>query len=472
MPVRLRITFLFVLLVMIILGLVCVGIYYFSITARASSIKTRLTNRAHTTARLLKQREIFDQRLVQRIDSLTTIALKNKTVEAYDYNNNKIYSYSDMPGDTLHVDQDILDDARVNGTRFFEIGDKEAVAFYYSGNQHRIVVVSAAEDVDGKQSLRTLFKILLVSFLAGNAIVFIAGYFFSARLLQPIKKIASDVEDISAQNLARRIKTGKSKDEWFQLASTLNRLLNRLQESFELQRRFISNASHELSTPLTSISSQLEVSLQRDREAPEYKKVMQSIYQDVRHMSKLTQTLLEFAKASGDPGGLEISLVRIDEIILRLLSEMAKINSNYIVSIEFGNLPEDEESLLVFGNETLLLTAIKNIVLNACKYSDDQKALVILEIEKKILKITISDHGKGIPEAELKTIFQPFYRVEDNVSSHGFGLGLSLAERIIKLHKGSIEVRSQLNVGTKFFIFLPPAQLLDKGESNEILMKN
>ena len=189
-------------------------------------------------------------------------------------------------------------------------------------------------------------------------------------------------------------------------------------------------------------------------------------------MSKLTQTLLEFAKASGDTGGLEINLVRIDEIILRLPSEMAKANSNYIVSIEFKSLPEDEESLLVFGNETLLLTAIKNIVLNACKYSNNQRAFVVLEIAERMLKVTISDDGKGIPEAELKTIFQPFYRVEDNVSSHGFGLGLSLAERIIKLHKGSVEVRSQLNVGTDFMIFLPPAQLLNTGNSNEILIHN
>jgi two-component system, OmpR family, sensor histidine kinase ArlS len=99
-----------------------------------------------------------------------------------------------------------------------------------------------------------------------------------------------------------------------------------LQESFELQRRFISNASHELSTPLTSISSQLEVAFQRDREASEYRQTMQSIYQDVSNMSKLTKTLLEFAKASGDPGGIEIHLVRLDEIILRIPAELSKVN--------------------------------------------------------------------------------------------------------------------------------------------------
>jgi two-component system, OmpR family, sensor histidine kinase ArlS len=456
MPARLRITLLFVLIVVIILGLVCGGVYYFSYSARINVIKTRLTNRAVTTARLLAQRETFDQRLVQRIDSLTTIAQKNKTVQAYDYENNKIYNYSDIPGDTLHIETDVLDDARVNGSSFFNIGDKEVVAYHYADENARMVVVSAAEDVDGKQGLQTLRNILLLSFLVGTAIVFISGYVFSARLLRPIARIAADVEDISALNLSRRIKTGRSKDEWERLASTLNRLLNRLQESFELQRRFIANASHELSTPLTSISSQLEVSLQRERDAADYRAVMQSIHQDVRHMNKLTQTLLAFAKASGDAGGLEIKPVRMDEILLHIPAEMAKINQGYSVLLRFDELPENESDLMVFGNETLLLTAIKNIVVNACKYSEEHRATVKLEIKEKKIIISIADKGRGIPPGELKTIFQPFYRVE-NTEKEGFGLGLSLAERIIKLHKGTISVESSVNEGTCFYIFLPMA---------------
>ena len=153
--------------------------------------------------------------------------------------------------------------------------------------------------MDGKETLARLRDILLLSFLVGNIFVLVSGYVFSQRLLRPIKQISEDVAEISAQNLARRIHTGTTNDEWFQLSSTLNELLNRLQDSFELQRRFISNASHELSTPLTSILSQLEISLQRQREAGEYRTVMHSIYQDVQLMSQLTQTLLEFAKASG-----------------------------------------------------------------------------------------------------------------------------------------------------------------------------
>jgi signal transduction histidine kinase len=460
MPVRLRITLLFALLVFIILSIVCTGIYYFSYTARLDTIKKRLTNRAITTARLLSQKEIFSQRLVQRIDSLTTIALTNKTVQAYDYKNNKIYNYSDLPGDTLNISNDILDDTRFKGNIYFSVRNKEAIAFHYVDNKSRIVIISAGEDEDGQETLSRLLKILVISFLIGNIFVLAVGYLFSRGLLQPIRKITDDVAEISAQNLARRIQTGQTKDEWYHLSHTLNDLLDRLQESFELQRRFISNASHELSTPLTSISSQLEVSLQKERVAEDYKKVMQSIYQDVRHMSNLTQTLLEFAKASGNTGGLEINLVRMDEIILQLPAEIVKINNAYSIILQFDDLPEDEENLLVFGNETLLLTAIKNIVVNACKYSENHQATVHLKMQDQSILIIIEDQGAGIPKEELAKIFQPFYRVEEHRTTGGFGLGLSLAERIIKLHKGTIEVASEKGKGTIFYLSLPPARNL------------
>ncbi len=457
MPVRLRITLLFSLFAFIILGIVCSGIYYFSYQARLKSITNRLTNRAITTARLLSQQGVFDKEVVRRIDSLTTISLQKKTVQAYDYQNERIYTYSDLPGDTLQIDKDVLNNARVNERYYFVTGLKEAVAYHYIDNNARIVVVTAAQDVEGKRNLAALSKILLASLLIGILFVLICGYFFSRSLLRPIKKISEDAAEISAHNLARRIKTGTTKDEWFQLADTLNQLLNRLQESFELQRRFISNASHELSTPLTAISSQLQVTLLRERDANEYKRIMHSIYQDVQHMSKLTQTLLELAKTSGNKGGLEISLVRLDEIILRLPAEAAKFNSNYIVKLSFHDMPEDEKQMLVFGNETLLLTAIKNIVINGCKYSDDHTANVGLHVNKSELLITVEDKGIGIPEDKLSTIFQPFYRLEENANTEGFGLGLSLADRIIKLHKGKISVQSKTGTGTTFFIRFPSA---------------
>lgn len=461
MPVRVRITLIFSLLVFIILAIVCSGVYYFSYQTRINNIKTRLTNRAITTARLLSQREIFGRSLVQRIDSSTTLSFKKKSLQAYNYQNRRVYRYSDEPNDTVHVDSKILDEARVKGSVFFTEGKREVVAYHYTDNNSRIIIVVAGDDVEGKESLKNLAEILLLSFLVGNIFVLISGYFFSKGLLLPIKNISKDVAEISAQNLTRRIKAGKSKDEWHQLSVTLNDLLNRLQESFDMQRRFISNASHELSTPLTAIMSQLEVNLQRERSAEEYKKVLQSIYQDVQHLIKLTQTLLEFAKASGNPGGLEISLVRIDEIILSLPAEASKINSLYTVKIEFDNLPEEEEDLLVFGNEPLLFTAINNIVINACKYSNDHQANVKLNVSGNAIFIEVKDRGKGISSSELEKIFQPFYRIEENRSEGGFGLGLSLAGRIIKMHKGNIHVASEPGRGTTFRIWLPGAKSLE-----------
>ncbi len=457
MPVRLRLTFLFTGLAMLILFVVCGSIYYFSDELRTNNIERRLTNRAITTAKLLTQKETFDSKQVQKIDSLTTMALKAKVVQAYSSENEKIYSYSDLPGDSLEINKDILNDARTNRSKFFRLGNKEVVAYHYSDNHTKIVVISAAEDVDGKNALESLKKILLLSFFLGSVFVLLTGFFFSTRLLLPIKKITADVEEISAQNLTRRIKKGTSNDEWYKLTDTLNRLLNRLQESFEFQKRFISNASHELSTPLTSISSQLEVTLQKDRSPEDYRQVMHSLYQDVKHMSKLTQTLLEFAKASGTGEGLEMDLMRVDEIILRLPSEIARINKQYRVTIEFGKLPRDEEQLLVFGNEILLLMAIRNIVLNGCKYSDDHHTSVLLKIKNKTLQIIITDKGRGIPEKEIENIFQPFYRVKQTHSTEGFGLGLSLALLIITMHKGDIEVFSKPDKGSEFRVSLPIA---------------
>jgi signal transduction histidine kinase len=202
----------------------------------------------------------------------------------------------------------------------------------------------------------------------------------------------------------------------------------------------------------------LEVSLQKSRDAQQYRRVMESVYQDVRQLSKLTQTLLEFAQASGDPGGLNILPVRMDEILMSLPGEMKKSNPEYLVVLSFDDMPADEQKLIVFGNAELLFTAIKNIVSNACKYSDDHKAVIKLKAEGETITIAIIDKGMGISEPELKYIFQPFYRVNTATQQSGFGLGLSLANRIIKLHKGNISVTSTPGEGTEFLITVPTAK--------------
>ena len=182
---------------------------------------------------------------------------------------------------------------------------------------------------------------------------------------------------------------------------------------------------------------------------------MHSVYQDARHLGKLTQTLLEFATVSGTAGGIEIKPVRIDEVLMRLPAEISKMHGKYSVTLDFANLSADEDDLLVFGNSELLFTAMENIVSNACKYSKSANATVKLSVSKNEIMVAISDDGKGIPENELQNIFQPFYRTEDSRATTGFGVGLPLVNRIIKLHKGRIEVSSAVGKGTTFFVHLP-----------------
>lgn len=440
------------------MSIVCGSVYYISANERVKTIKTRLTNRAITIGRLLSRRETFDPNLIRQFDSLTAVSMKEKLIQVYDSNEHELYRYSDVPGDNVSVDRKTLDNLKEGDEQiYFKNGNKEAVAYRYDDNNYKVFIISAANDQDGRLNLARLKTILLLGFIMGIVSALIIGFIFSQRLLHPIKKIANDVSDISVQNLTRRVSAGKVKDEWHSLANTFNQLLDKLQEGFELQRRFISNASHELSTPLTSISSQLEVILEKDRSSEEYRRVIQSVYHDVRHMGKLTQTLLEFARASGNKGGLDINLIRIDEILMHLPSELGKINSDYSVILSFHDMPEEEEKLLVFGNEALLLTAIRNIALNACKYSDNHEATISLKTNENRVDIEITDQGIGIPADEIENIFQPFYRASKDGEGRGFGLGLSMADRIIKLHKGSIKVHSVVGQGTTFAISIPAA---------------
>jgi two-component system, OmpR family, sensor histidine kinase ArlS len=259
MSIRVKITLLFTMIMFLLLSLLCGSIYYFSYNGRIKNMKTHLTNRALVTLNMLDRPGIFDEKLMNKIDSTILRTKKNKSIQAYNSHNEKIYTYIDEPADTLTIPNNILDEARAKNNVYFTIGEKEAIA--YNDNKNGLVVVAAAFDERGKKNLRRLQLILGLSFIGGIGIAFTSGYFFSKKLLRPIRKIADEVNIISAQSLAHRIKSGKGNDEWHYLTDTLNDLLNRLQESFEIQRRFISSASHELSTPLTSISSQLEVSL-------------------------------------------------------------------------------------------------------------------------------------------------------------------------------------------------------------------
>jgi len=262
---------------------------------------------------------------------------------------------------------------------------------------------------------------------------------------------------ITSNNLSRRIRSGSTKDELHKLTQTCNLLLDRLQDSFVIQRRFISNASHELSTPLTSVSSQLDVALQKDRSAQEYKETIESIRDDVKDLQQLTQSLLDIAK-TGSEGSIELMEVRIDEILMKVTADVQKLKDKYSITMEFETFPEDEKLLIVFGNANLLYIALKNIIENGCKYSENHSAEIKASFENGNILIKVKSKGDIISEADIQNIFQPFFRTESAKQKEGSGLGLTLTKRIISLHKGSIVVGSNASDGTVFTIQFPTMQ--------------
>lgn len=458
MKIRSRITLLFTIVVTAILLIVCISVYYFSGLNRENDFRKRLRNRALTTVNLLLKVEGIDNELLRKIDETTVITIQDKSVVVYDNHDKEVYLYTDAGIAPVRVDAAGLNKARKAGEFLFKQGQREALVLSYADNRKKYTVVAAAFDRDGLERLAQLRFILIMCFVSGTLITFITGFIFSSGLVSPIKNIIHEVKEISSQNLSRRIKVKEPKDELGELSDTFNDLLTRLQESFETQRRFIANASHELSTPLTSVSSQLEITLQNERNAEEYKTIIRSVYEDVKNLNQLTRSLLEIAKANGTLGGMELVLVRIDELLMKLPAELKKAEAHYTVNMHFERFPENEDDLLVFGNSDLLYSAIRNIVINACKFADDNTANLSLYFSADQLHITVHNKGPLISEEDKKLIFQPFYRTAATNDTNGFGLGLSLASGIIKLHKGTI-VLSSANAETVFSIHLPAARM-------------
>jgi signal transduction histidine kinase len=451
--IKVKITALFTLLVTTLVLLFSVSIYYFSKLERREAFKNRISARANINTQIYSIVGDTNLAALSRFDS-SSITIPQKSVTIYNQNNRPIYQFNAKGADTIKASLDILNEARVQNRYYFSDKEKEAVAFNYVDGAKKIVIVVGGFDEDGWTRLRKLKNILLGCLATGVLLTLIVGYAFSQQLVRPISQIIHEVNEISSQNLSHRIHAGSSQDELNQLANTFNELLNRLQESFLIQRRFISNASHELSTPLTSILSQLEVTLHKDRGLEEYKQVMQSIHEDVRQMQQLTKSLLEIAK-TGSQGSIELNEVRIDEVLLKVTADVQKISEAYNVDLNFGEFPEDEKAFMVFGSNDLLYSAIKNVVENGCKYSPDHVSVVNLTFPNNKIVIEVRNQGDIIAEEEIENIFQPFYRSGNIGQAKGFGLGLALAKRIISLHKGNIEVQSDLISGTIFTITLP-----------------
>lgn len=298
-----------------------------------------------------------------------------------------------------------------------------------------------------------LGTILLAFNLAGILAIIIIGSGVSRRLLAPIISMTKTVQEISFNHLNRRIDVSGSKNELKDLARTFNEMLDRIQKSVDLQNRFVSDASHELRTPISVIQGYANL-LARwgkdDRSVLE--ESISALQSEAENMNHLIEELLFLAR--DDSGNLKVTIenFKLSEVIKEILYETDMIDKNH----QF--ISEKNEEFFIQADKKLLKEAIRIIIDNSIKYTP-QGGTVKLNCYHKNNKgiISIEDTGIGISKTDLPNIFTRFYRADESRTKEkgGTGLGLTIAKRIIDNHQGKINVWSEINEGTIFRIELP-----------------
>lgn len=455
MQIRTRLTLQFTLLVSGILLISFIAIYYFSYINTKEDFYDRLRSKAEGTASLLLKVKEIDNELLRIIDGTNRDQIFNDNMIIFDEENRVIYSNLSTPvKPAISISNFWLDEIRKAGEIRYSDGKYEVVGLYYRYPYNRSVVLFAGQDLYGKANLANLRTVLFIIFMVVTAVVALAGWIFAQRALAPITRVMNELEGILPQNLGVRLKTSNNRDEIGRLTATFNKLLDRIENAFKVQKTFVANVSHELKNPLTKINSQLEVVLLKDREPEAYRQTVASVLEDIQDLSLLSDSLLELAKVSDDRKDLLSERVRIDELLLDLREKMQNVPSDYHVGIDFADLPEDDTWLEIQGNMGLLKTAFLNLIDNGCKFSSDHSVGVTLETSAAAIRVKVADSGEGIPEEDLQNIFHPFYRSNKTAGVKGYGIGLSLTERIVRLHGGTISVASS-SAGTIFTVVFP-----------------
>lgn len=347
------------------------------------------------------------------------------------------------------------------------IDNQKVRLFVKNTNQAVISVGYSIEDIEN--TLNGLFSILIYAFPIILIISTIGGLILSKLSLRAIDEIAVNAEEITASNLSRRLPEPLTNDEVGHLTNTLNKMIERLEGSFNQIRQFTSDASHELKTPLTILRGEIEIALQSQKKPEQYQIILASALEEAERLSNVVETLLELSRA--DAG--QVKMAFQEQNIAKLISDISEDAD--ILAEQKSIWVEKKIPATVIANfdSARMHQAILNIVDNAIKYTNEHgKISIELTEDEKYAILKVSDTGIGIPKNQLPYIFDRFYRV-DKARSHetrGAGLGLSIVKWIIDVHKGKIDVKSQLLYGTSFTIKIPKKKNIE-GDNYEYTPK-
>lgn len=313
--------------------------------------------------------------------------------------------------------------------------------------------------MDGLTS-QLLLGIPLILLLAG-----LGGYFLANRALSPVDQIAHTAQSINLQDLSKRIHYQGAMDEVGRLAQTFDRMLARLQDSFEREQRFTSDAAHELRTPLTVLKGQIEVTLSRTRSSTEYENKLRELSEQVERLIRLSSALLFLSRSDQNQIAFNPAPVNLTELLGVLIEQLQPLadERNLKVSLQLV------DDLVVRGDNDHLIRLFMNLLENALKYTPAEGQVQIFVGWARVepgrneavgVRVTIHNSGDGIPSEHIPHLFERFYRVDEARSSQtgGNGLGLAIAYEIVRMHGGKIDVESAPGEGVTLSVHLPAAE--------------
>ena len=275
----------------------------------------------------------------------------------------------------------------------------------------------------------------------------VATYFISGHALRPIREFSDKIEKVQAQNLAdSRIKENQVK-ELNQLSVSYNKMLERLSDAFEIQRQFTANAAHELRTPLALMQVQLDLynSTRHPGSDEDTLQTIKMVTEQNDRLGKMVKTLLDMSELQ--------TVGRDDKIIVDALVDEVLADLEPLAQEKNIKLIGKCENITMVGSDILIYRLVYNLVENAIKYNHaGGQVTVTADRKEKQVHLSVADTGNGIPEELRERVFEPFFRVDKSRSRAlgGVGLGLALVREIVRVHDGSITVRSNPSGGTIF----------------------
>jgi heavy metal sensor kinase len=295
---------------------------------------------------------------------------------------------------------------------------------------------------------------LLAALLLGGGLLSIvaalAGYFLAARALAPIDSITRAARRISTQDLSARLNLPDTGDEVSRLATTFDEMLTRLENGFQRERQFTSDASHELRTPLTAMQAILSLVREGERPVQEYRQALDDLAGETDRLRGLVEDLLKLARGDGNLAG---TLTRVD--LSTMLWDVAD-SLRPLADVKGLGLSCDlQPGMVVMGDSDSLIRLFVNLLDNAIKFTERGGVMLTGRSNVDMLTIEIADTGPGIAPEHLAHIFDRFYRVETARSSGGTGLGLAIARQIVRAHGGEITAASKVGEGTTITVQIP-----------------